>query len=865
MELSDVVQYLNIMTFKSHSNGYKYNSSHNYIPQHFHSAHSNNDILCSYYIKSDHILKNKSYRIMKQFNITIVTLCFMNWVRSDPVVDYDPGNGNDQDSLSTEDVQFWTRFFSNDATSLSSEMAIVVPSIQPSIVPSSQPSEIPSTVPSTVPTGNPTMLPSTIPTHEPSVTPTILPSQMPIGIPSVVPTFEPSSTPTNVPSVVPTIEPSSTPTNVPSVIPTVDPSEQPTTMPSDVPTAEPSATPTTVPSDVPTVGPSVMPTTVPSDVPTIEPSVAPTALPSDVPTIEPSVAPTALPSDIPLAAPSISPTAQPSILPTVVKSEAPSLVPSGTPTVLPSATPNTVPSNIPTIQPSNKPSHFPSTFPSSGPTLKPTGAPTVLPIKPPLAQSTIVPTKIDSTTVSNPDDTKCRNVQVDITCDQVDNGDSCDLIPFRSGRCSSTVQALTFQYNPLSCNVQSASCKDFGRLSDGLSGSIRCTDGSTTDLLVRPTVVSPGRVFSVTNFGDDLPSTIECLITNGPENDAQIISINATDEGLKLDVVGSLKLIACLDESCFREIHHQIKVSNVGNTAVEVTNVTVSSTLDNTNALELVPANPIVTQNYVIFDKSSRIDVCTAETYTIDVNVSVSNRLPGSVGCVARDKSIIKVSQDPVSAMPSTVPSEWPSVVPSSIPTSVDANVKTPKKSGKDGKSVKGGKSGKKSKSGKGGKGGMAGKDKKGGNAEMPPTSSIVQAPYNSLSGKGSFASPASASDNAKPYSGKGIPTSPSSAIVNGAPRSGKGYAPSSAAVHGAPRSGKGFVPSSAAVNGAPRSGEGYVPSSASVSDPTPSSRTSDNSKSFNGKGYASPPTSGIVLLASKFHQRQRLGVDEAA
>lgn len=598
----------------------------------------------------------------------------------------------------------------------------------------------------------------------------------------------------------PSVEPSATPFTDPSVRPSTLPSH----LPSNSPTIEPSTVPTSTPSISPNATPSTKPSTFPSGHPSLKPSVAPSTTPTNAPTATPSSLPTALPSQSPFAAPSTAPTIEPSNEPSTLPTDSPTTSPS----VFPSASPTTMPSTYPIASP--------STSPSSEPTTTPSDAPTASPVQPPVAKTTILPTIMDPS-VTNPGTNECTDVQIEIGCYQMENGKSCDYIPLQNGLCTASSQALTFQYNPSPCQTQTESCEDFGNLSTGLIGNIRCTDTFSTELQVKPSAVRPGTTFSVTNSGKSIPSIVQCLVTNTPDDDAQTISINVSNV---LDVIGSLKLVSCNDVSCLREIHHQIKIANVGNTELEVTNITVSSTHDNTQSAQLVPDYPIVAENFVTFERSSFINVCQVGTYLMEVKVE-SNSFSGSNSkCAAQNNSTIMIAPE---YMISTMPSEFPSNVPSSIPSSEDVQIRAPTSSGKGGKSGKGG-----GKGGKSGKGGNTGKG--GGKAERVPSSSVVQAPNTSSSNKSS-----SSSTN----SGKGHPSTPTNASVSGGSTSGKGLAPSSVSVIIIPSSGKGapLSPSNASVNLEPSSGPHQV-----LLSPVADTSTNTVSSPSHGKGNVMTP-----------------------
>ena len=258
-------------------------------------------------------------------------------------------------------------------------------------------------------------------------------------------------------------------------------------------------------------------------------------------------------------APSSSPSDQPTEVPSETPSDQPSEPPSDVPSLSPSLSPSDPPSEVPSVSPSNQPSDPPSESPSDAPTAPPTGF--------------------------------CL-VDVDIVCDVTSDGTiTCaGLTPPSTARCSNgeRIDTVSFKYLGASgstCqdsrNQQEANCEsvcvDFGLLVD-TPVDIECFDLIETPLIVEPTSVLPGEIFTVTenpsSGGPPLMQKINCTISSG----GTILQYNVMDVSgdVELDLqeqYGGLELEKCDGLTCFQIVDLVTTINNTG--AIEM-NITVA-------------------------------------------------------------------------------------------------------------------------------------------------------------------------------------------------------------------------------------------------------------------------------------------------
>ena len=414
-------------------------------------------------------------------------------------------------------------------------------------------------------------------------------------------------------------------------------------------------------------------TPAPTDEPTFSPTEAPSDTPSQMPSGEPSQSPsraTNTPTNEPTTQPSLSPSSSPSLLPSSTPTLAPSLLPSSTPSLSPSGEPSQSPSratNTPTNEPTEQPSTTPSSTPSTTPSESPTEAP---PCETTLGVECTVPDPITGETIL------CEN-------NLLEDGD-CFGGP---------IGAISLSYKPKPCGTPTCTNGQEGVTGvpeicdDGINppsgcADIECRDTNSGVLLPLSPFgsssggtsinVCEGDVFSVRPVGRGgvLPSPINCTIEDSSGNLMQwnLIDVSGSVALQLKDCFGSLEMEACDDKECLQESTLTYFINNVGETDMQVVNVT--GQVDNQPPFQLVDEvdpNPVPIGQTVTVTEVVVLDYCEDFNYTVCgyIDARPDNTSPDF--CEAEVCIIVNI--DPFTARPTMSPSEVPTQVPSLSPS----------------------------------------------------------------------------------------------------------------------------------------------------------------------------------------------------
>ena len=223
-------------------------------------------------------------------------------------------------------------------------------------------------------------------------------------------------------------------------------------------------------------------------------------------------------------------------------------------------------------------------------------------------------------------------------------------------------------------------CKDKnGGPSRNGSARVKCEDGNNRVLYNR--VVDVGDEFEVEGRnGGDLPETLECTISDDGE-DLQTLTINTggnVDLFLK-DQFGSLQLEACDDQDCTVPITYYHKITNTGETDLEVTNLDVLRPgSDSISAIGLIPDTDLSPGESTIVKEPAVLDVCVDAT--IMTNTDVDGVSPDGTTVTDDDDYVVSVTGNTrrPTGSPTRSPTPGPSPEPTRMPTDPPSPEPTP-------------------------------------------------------------------------------------------------------------------------------------------------------------------------------------------
>ncbi|KAL7567985.1 hypothetical protein ACA910_004571 [Epithemia clementina (nom. ined.)] len=426
--------------------------------------------------------------------------------------------------------------------------------------------------------------------------------------------------------------------------------------PSSSPSAPPSAPPTIGSSAPPSAPPSIGSSAPPSAPPSIGSSAPPSALPSIGSSAPPSAPPSIGSSAPPSAPPIIGSSAPPSTPPSIGSSASPSAPPSIGSSAPPSAPPSIGSSAPPSTAPSKPPTMEPSSPPSAPPTSKESLAPTVPPSQPP-------------SDIPSEQPTGYCTVNVEVVCEVVGNeGLNCnDLQPPPSSRCASgeRLDSITLSYiGPNNANCEDsrnqqgeeARCVDVNQFVNG-PVDIECFDLIMTPLIVEPTNVQPGGIFSVTSDvpGTPLVQKINCTISQvGFIRQWDVIDVSGNVELDLQEQYGALVLESCDGLNCVEFLNIRTFIQNIGlapmnvSLADETFEGVTSSVLADLLPLSdgaLVPPYSLDIAQSAFYERTGiRVDLCDTGTFTYDINVEATP--PNGLICNDTETLVINIAPE---------------------------------------------------------------------------------------------------------------------------------------------------------------------------------------------------------------------------
>ena len=184
---------------------------------------------------------------------------------------------------------------------------------------------------------------------------------------------------------------------------------------------------------------------------------------------------------------------------------------------------------------------------------------------------------------------ECR-IDLDIKC-ETDMGEECQGLDYSRESCGgesrSDLLNLRLKYASRSCEVESATCRDFAMPIDRVQ--VTCSDAEN-DSTIAVTIdsgqpdVGEGETILLTSGNDDsvLPQSVTCEITSSLDSTAiyQVVTfdVSGTEELRLRDQFGSLQVEACSSTTssidCLATICLEYGIKNVGVNDAEVDDLT---------------------------------------------------------------------------------------------------------------------------------------------------------------------------------------------------------------------------------------------------------------------------------------------------
>lgn len=247
------------------------------------------------------------------------------------------------------------------------------------------------------------------------------------------------------------------------------------------------------------------------------------------------------------------------------------------------------------------------------------------------------PTSVE--TPSNPGTSGDCEVDVTLKCETSD-GRSCSKIKPPDPLCSDAgnIKAVSFGYTGSMCDPVANSqgsesfCSDFEDIEFEESVTVLCKNADTgDDMNVRPDVVKPAGVFTVTAPGDiNLPDKIDCIFIDENENKLQQVIIDVSgDVTLRLtDEFGAFTVLACESEddatSCLGILTFDINIENGGEEEMDITAVDFIFN-GKTSLVEELEETTLKPGDSISLTETVAIDVCSGSDFSAKVDVEAES------------------------------------------------------------------------------------------------------------------------------------------------------------------------------------------------------------------------------------------------